>query len=259
MYIWGGKSDVGFKRQTNEDYLKGVYLGSDKEYIFLGMADGAGSHSQELQPAVLVLNEIEIYLNRIYANNKELFKDNIEFFLQDALLNANRILGALKLGNDEYYAGYGSSVTCVIIDNKRKFSFAHAGNTRLYLMRTDKEGNTTLKQLTKDGTKAQELVDTGSISAEEYYLHPDKLVMTNGIGILAEPFIQSFTSSLKDNDVLLLTTDGIHNAIKPEAIQRIVLASSDCISAADNLILGSAELKYIDNASALLFMSGVSE
>lgn len=253
MYQWGGRSDVGFRREINEDYIKVKWLGDKKEFLFAGIADGSGSHSQDLQPAVLVLNEIAISLDRIIESRKELFRDNIETFLSEAVYNANRILGGLKLGNNEYYAGFATSVTCMILTDSGEFTFAHAGNTRLYMLRT-KNGSTSVKQLTKDNTRAQELVDGGKVPFEEYYFHPDRLNLTSGIGIFANPFVQVFSAGLKDKDVLLLSTDGIHYAIKPDAISRIIMASDSCESAAANLISGGIEMKYNDNMSAVVIL-----
>ena len=50
----------------------------------------------------------------------------------------------------------------------------------------------------------------------------DRLVLTSGLGILPEPKLQILDNlSIKKNDILLMTTDGIHYAIRPEALSDI--------------------------------------
>lgn len=251
MLHWGGLTDVGFHRETNEDHIKAEYIDDTKKLLFASVADGMGSHNQDIQPAVLILNEITMHLKNAYSVKPDLFRENKLFFLQEALFHANRIIGAVKLGNEELFAGFAASVTCCIITEDGVFSFAHAGNTRLYLLRT-KNGDSNLLQLTKDATRAQILVDEGKLEPELYYSHQDRLALTSGIGVAADPFIQTFEGNLKENDVLLLTSDGIHYAIRPEGIKNVILASEGYEAAAANLITGAKEMKYNDNMSALL-------
>lgn len=251
MLHWGGLTDAGFHRETNEDHVKAEYIDRDKKLLFASVADGMGSHNQDIQPAILILNEISLHLKNAYSMNPELFRQNILFFLEEAYFHANRVIGAVKLGNEELFAGFAASVTCCILSDDGIFSFAHAGNTRLYLLRT-KNGESNLLQLTKDATKAQLLVDEGKLEPELYYSHQDRLTLTSGIGVVADPFIQTFEGRLKEKDVILLTSDGIHYAIRPEGIKNVILASEGYEAAAANLITGAKEMKYNDNMSALL-------
>lgn len=49
-----------------------------------------------------------------------------------------------------------------------------------------------------------------------------------------------------------MTTDGIHYAIRPEALSDIVLQSGTCSDAAKSLIEAAKIEKYPDNMSALI-------
>lgn len=81
----------------------------------------------------------------------------------------------------------------------------------------------------------------------------DRLVLTSGLGILPEPKLQILDNlSIKKNDILLMTTDGIHYAIRPEALSDIVLQSGTCSDAAKSLIEAAKIEKYPDNMSALI-------
>ena len=40
-YLYGGATDIGYKRETNEDYINIIEL--DSSTLFAALADGAGS------------------------------------------------------------------------------------------------------------------------------------------------------------------------------------------------------------------------
>lgn len=247
--LYGGVSDVGYQRTINEDYINLVEL--DDDTLFAIVVDGAGSFNSEYQPAIIVTLEITNAIKRVFEKDKELFLNNTGLFLNEAILNANRVLGAFKLGNEEMYSGFASALTCCVVCKSGRITFAHAGNTRLYLLRPMSDG-ATIKQLTKDHTKIQHLVDEGVIDEITYYQHPDRMVLYSGLGVVSEPTIQTFSGNIKTNDILLITTDGIHNAIRKEAMADIVYQSNDCKLAADMLIKGAKSLQNIDNMSAIV-------
>lgn len=45
MLHWGGLTDVGFHRETNEDHIKAEYIDDTKKLLFASVADGMGSHN----------------------------------------------------------------------------------------------------------------------------------------------------------------------------------------------------------------------
>lgn len=250
-YIYGGASDIGYKREVNEDYINIVEL--DDKTLFAIVADGAGSKCSAIQPASIVASEMLQILRRVFAENKDLFLSHMGLFLQEAIHTANRVLGAFKLGNEEMYAGFGASVTCCVCTAGGKFTLAHCGNTRLYLIRINQKDKVpTIKQISQDHTKARRLVDEGLLTIEHYHTHPDRLVITNSLGVTTDPVIQINSGALKENDILLMTSDGIHYSIIPEAIMQLVVSSENCDGASAALIEASKIQKYPDNMSAVV-------
>jgi len=250
-YIYGGSSNIGYKRTTNEDFINAVEL--DNQTLFALVADGAGSKCSMTQPASIVASEMLAAIRRVFEAERELFLAHTGLFLQEAMYTANRVLGAFKLGNEELYSGFGSSVSCCICAAGGKFTVAHCGNTRLYLIRVNARDKTpSIRQLTQDHTKARKLVDEGLLTLEHYHTHPDRLVITSSLGVTTDPVIQISSGSLKINDILLMTSDGIHYAIIPEAIMQLVVGSDNCDSASAALIEAALMQKYSDNLSAMV-------
>lgn len=250
-YYYGGASDIGYRRENNEDYMNILEL--DDKTIFAILCDGAGSKCSSLQPAAIAANHICETIKRIYQTSPHLFLSNTALFLQEAVISANQVLGAFRKGNEELYAGFGSGVTCCVCSENGKITFAHTGNSRIYLIRIHPKNRLPImRQLTRDHTKAQRLLDEGHITSEQYHTHPDRLVITSCLGITSEPIIQTYTGSLKKDDILLMTTDGIHYAIIPDAMMQLVIAAENCDSAVKALIEAAKMQKYPDNMSAVV-------
>ena len=217
-YLYGGRTDIGLNRELNEDHIN-IEEVSD-ELLFVAIADGAGSkNGNMLQPASI----------------------------------ANRILCAFKIANEELYAGFGSTLTvCLFFDDKRMV-FGHIGNNQLLLLRQNKAKDTYLpKVLTIEQTKAADLLNEGIIREDQFYTHPDRLVINGALGFYTDPVIQMFDMQMKDGDFVILTTDGIHDAVRAEIIGQIVLDAGDSDRAVSELIKTAKEQNYSDNMSAIV-------
>lgn len=253
-YLYGGLSDAGYKRELNEDFVSIQELNDDT--LFAVIADGAGSKASSMQPASIVTREINACVQRLFQKDPELFLENTELLLPEIILSANQVLGAFKTANEELYGGFGVSVTCCLLFGDNRFAFAHTGNTRLYLLRVNPaDGGIITKQITQDQTKAKKLLHEGYITAEQYHTHPDRLIITGGLGYITDPVIQTYSGKIKPLDFILLTTDGIHYAIRPEPMAEIVIRSNTCEDATKALVEAAKSLHYNDNMSSIVIFN----
>ena len=243
-YMLGAQVDIGNDREKQEDYVQFIEL--DDDNILCIIADGTGSVDQFPQPAAIVTESIKEQIEYVFKKDSKLFLSKPGFFLEFAMRSANKLLGGFKLGNEERYSGYAASVTCLLCSADNRIYFSHAGNTRLSLIRDG-----ALINLTSDHTRAYELFEEGKITEEQYYLHPDNLQLTSGIGVLLEPDIQTESGRIKETDILLMTTDGVHYSIQQQYIPVIVLESDGVSSAANALVTAAKSTKsYSDNIGA---------
>ena len=245
MYTAGAYIDIGFERESQEDYAQVEEL--DYENLLCVIADGSGSGGNDIKPAPIVVTDIVQEIKYLFNESKETFLTNPALFLKNAMMNANRVLAGFKLGNEEKYYGYASSVTCLLCGAENTIYVAHSGNTRLYVLRDG-----ALRQMTTDHTAAYDLLRDGVIDQETYYLHPGRLQLTSGIGYIVNPEIQSFKGKIRDSDLLVLTTDGVHYAVRPEAMASIILDSADVMDAAYTLVQAANSTKINDNVTAMV-------
>lgn len=237
---------MGFKTKIQEDYI----LFNDHDFgddiLFACIADGSGSKDSMFRPGAIVSHQVEKSLKRIYKKDKELFTTHSKIFLEEAFQSANNTLIGFKLGDETERIGFASTLSGILLERNGILTFAHVGNTRIYLIR---DGN--VLQLTKDHTEAQKLVDNGTITEENYYTAIERLRLYNGIGITDEPEVQTAKIRLKKNDVIVMTTDGIHYSYNSKAFFEILMRTETLDEAAKEMVKTALDLRnYPDNISA---------
>lgn len=253
--LYGGYSDVGWKRDINEDFIGAVNLNDN--VLFIALADGAGSkNGNMLQPASIAIREVTESLRIALNENEEAFHDNAEIFLKEAMYSANRIISAFTIANEELYSGFATTFTCYLLFNRKEVVFGHIGNAQLMLLRLNKAKDTYLpKILTKEHTKAHEMYEDGIIEYIDFVSHPDRMVVTGALGIATSPEFQIGRFNLKDRDFIILTSDGIHYAIRPEPLAQIVIDSENCDDASRALVEAAKGEKWNDNMSAMILFN----
>lgn len=262
MYLYGAKTNIGYQRTSQEDYVVVTEMNGDLLAI---IGDGSRTAQTETQggsvamlqvsPATICADSIVHFIKEIVDHDRDMFTKNAKFFLEQAMRQADINLSFFKIGNEEMYEGYFASMTCCYMTKEGIVYLAHVGNTRLYLLR-----NGNILQLTKDQTKAQQDVEDGILPIENYYMSANSLRITNWLGTGRQSnddgksLIQTREFPLKKGDVVVMTTDGIHYSINSKAIQMFTLESPDCITAADTLCKAAESEKYPDNYAAIVII-----
>ena len=164
--------------------------------------------------------------------------------MKRALINANRFVFQ-KASREEELAGMGTTAVCALVRGGNAF-ICHAGDSRAYLVRDGR-----LTQLTHDHSYVQELVDCGTITAEEAEHHPQKNIITRALGVdyRLDP---EFTSlAVQPGDILLLCSDGLTNAVPRPQLEQL-LRTGSFYDLPDLLIRAANENGGKDNITALL-------
>lgn len=230
----------GCRHEENQDYYRAGRLADDTHWLVLcdGMG-GASSGGVASEMAVGFLSEsIEKRLPDL------LTAEDVKGFLKDAALRCNAlILEESRRGQTPVTMGT-TMVTAVI--RAGMCHVVHAGDSRLYLLQ---KGN--LKLLTHDHSIVQELLDSGKITEEQAYVHPNKNIITSALGVDESIRIDYNEHKLAKGDMLLACSDGLSNMVRDGDLVRI-LKETSFFDIADQLVKQAVEAGGYDNITAIV-------
>jgi protein phosphatase len=125
---------------------------------------------------------------------------------------------------------------------------SHAGDSRAYLCR---EGS--LRQLTRDHTRVQELVDAGMMTREEAATHRMRNVLTNVLGGgMPLTDVDVHRVRLAASDTVLLCSDGLYDVVKDDEIASILTGAASAESGCRSLVDAALERGAPDNVTAVV-------
>ncbi|OGW36198.1 MAG: hypothetical protein A2010_13820 [Nitrospirae bacterium GWD2_57_9] len=226
-------TDTGRKRTNNED----AFL-IDQELRLYAVADGIGGHSGgEVASRIAV----ETLRERVREDRRERDPGDV---LNDAFILGNtRVIEAGA--TDRGLAGMGTTLTAVLLKGTSAH-LAHAGDSRAYLLR---EGM--LEQVTEDHGVVAEQVRAGIVTPDQARRSPYRHIITRALGIERELLVDRRTIELRENDVLLLCTDGLTEMIEDREIERILLSSA-LPDAVQGLIAAANRNGGVDNITVVV-------
>ncbi len=238
------KSDIGLVRSTNQDDCQtGIFPDGAAWAVVcdgMGGANG-GSTASSLAVETIVQKLFEGYISDM--DGEQLFA-----LMGGAVASANEAVYEAAQ-NDESLSGMGTTVVCAIVKNG-KAHILHAGDSRAYFY-----DGSTVRQITKDHSIVQELVDLGRIDPEEARVHPNRNLITRALGIAPELLTDYNTVDFGESSVLLICTDGLSNYITPERLLAFIQAGSG-EELTDKLIEAAKELGGSDNITVAVIASG---
>lgn len=199
------KTDIGLKRSTNQDaYAAGELPGSVAWAVVCDGMGGAAGGNYASSTAVKLISE------RICASYRVGMSSNsIRNVLTSAITAANISVYDMSVQNPDL-SGMGTTVVAALIVNG-SVCIAHAGDSRAYILNKN-----SLRQLTKDHSFVQEMVDRGSLTPDQAKDDPRKNLITRALGVSNDLRIDFCEEFIDENDVLLICTDGLTNFVETE-------------------------------------------
>lgn len=193
------KTDIGRARSTNQDSFFAGRIGESA--VFAVVCDGMGGANAGNVASENAVRCISDYIVRSYR--AEMTSDSVEQMLKNAVASANIELYDMSVGNP-VYNGMGTTAVLALVKGTTAV-IAHVGDSRIYLL------NNGVKQLTRDHSVVQSLIESGKITSEDAKVHPRKNVITRAVGAEENIAVDTAVLTLEDNDALLLCTDGLTN------------------------------------------------
>ncbi len=227
------------KRANNEDRLAYSY---SRDALLMVVADGMGGHHYgEIAAQIAVQTLADAFQREARPMLSDPFR-----FLQKGMTNAHHAILDYTAQHRLKDTPRTTCVACIVQDNIAYW--AHAGDSRLFLMRDGK-----VIAQTKDHSRIRLLVEEGMITEAQAVYHPDRNKIYSCLGSPHPPEIEfSRKTPLDHGDILLLCTDGLWGELSGE-MMAVALKGANLLQAVP-MLLNQAELKggaHGDNLSVV--------
>lgn len=236
MISVGFKTDKGRQRGGNEDSL--FILPEQQLYI---IADGVGGHNSGELASRLAVGYIAQYvaINQFSAvrNERELKR-----YLNSCIEGANELVYGKAAGENKGMAT--TTVLCCIRGDKAYV--VNVGDSRAYLIRDGM-----IRQITKDHTLVQEMLDNGLITEEEAAKHPDRHMITRAVGGDSRVRADFFNFEIYPRDVIILCSDGLYGETGDRMIAQIACGAQTMHGLATELVEAANRHGGNDNISVI--------
>ncbi len=234
--IFAGKTDIGLKRQNNEDAFS---LSPEQDFVLV--ADGmGGAAAGEVASKIFAETALEIFSDNANRSEKEIL-----YRVQKAYRIANEKMLA-HVTQHPRHRGMGCTAELLAFFGEG-FIHAHIGDSRTYRLR-----NEHLEKLTQDHTLVQQQYQEGLISADQVKTHPMRNVIFRAVGVAEELTIDMLTGKTYPEDLFLLCSDGLTDMIHDDQIQDILSCNIDLNQKSERLIECAKEAGGLDNITVVL-------
>jgi PPM family protein phosphatase len=226
-------SDVGRVRKDNQDSgYAGPWL--------LAVCDGVGGAARGDLASATAIGQ----LRKLDAKPGSTASDDMRSAVAGALHRANDRIAEL-VDDDPSLSGTSTTATLALFDGA-KLTFGHVGDSRAYLFRDDE-----IRQVTKDHTFVQSLIDEGRITEEESRTHPHRNLILKAIDGVHDIDADLFDIELVLGDRLLLCSDGASGVLDDGRLADILSMGTPDYAAVE-LVRASLEAGTNDNVTCIV-------
>lgn len=228
---WGALTDVGHRREVNEDSLV-------TESPIFAVADGMGGHSAgDVASKAVVSRLAEI------AGPPSVCTEDINRALALAVDDMKAGEGVTDLGTGTTVTG----VALAVVSEAPQLMVFNIGDSRVYQLSSG-----VLEQVTIDHSVVQELVDAGRITREEADVHPHGNVITRAVGFHEPPVpdyrILPLTAGLR----ILVCSDGLTKELTSYGIRHFLMSNPRPDDAVAALVTAALDNGGRDNVTAIV-------
>ena len=201
------RTDIGLKRELNQDYVFTADCSVGKLPNLYLVADGMGGHKAGGFASKYAVDTIVEKVNS--SKETEVFS-----ILYEAITEANYRIRK-KAAEDESMAGMGTTLVAATVIGD-VLQVANVGDSRLYVI------NEEIRQITIDHSYVEEMVRMGGLNREQARNHKNKNIITRAVGAQTTVNPDFFEVNLKSGDRIFMCTDGVSNMLTDEEILNIL-------------------------------------
>ena len=230
-------TDIGKVRELNQDY---VFTSEEPvgtlPNLFI-VADGMGGHNAGDYASRYTVETLVTELGT--STEPDPVKD-----IERAIGIANDHIRQ-KARQDSHLYGMGTTLVVATV-NGDELQVANVGDSRLYVV------NDKITQITTDHSLVEEMIKAGGLERSQARWHPDKNIITRAIGASEKDKVDFFKVKLKEDDTILMCSDGLTNMLEDEEILMILKGERDIVEKAEALVKAANDNGGADNIAVVL-------
>jgi protein phosphatase len=251
-----GKTDVGLVREHNEDCFLIADATRDKREsdprepisisvgpkgALLLVCDGMGGAAAGEVASQMAVDSISSALAATDPSPRDAFARRLRRAIEDA---NDRIYAQSRDNQNE--RGMGTTCTAVALVDE-VLVLGQIGDSRCYVLRGDR-----LAQVTKDQSLAWQLIEAGAMTAEEAKAFEHANIILQALGVQERVDVALSQVPLRQGDVVLVSSDGLHGPVSDEEILQILREEKDVKRACDRLVARALEREGPDNITVVV-------
>lgn len=245
----GAATDKGLVRDYNQDALLtfSALVSQGQDLLPIGLyivADGLGAEQSGDRASSLAMRTVANWVLR------EIYEPFLTQGTATGLRPINEVLTeAIVAANgkvQEQLPRSGTTLTCAFLLGTNAF-IAHVGDSRAYLI-----SRNSIRQLTKDHSLVNRLIELGQLTPEEAKTHPQRNVLYRAVGRSGTLEVDTYLQSLPTGSSLLLCCDGLWSMVPDEEILAVVNDTASPQTICRRLIAHAKDHGGEDNITVVL-------
>jgi protein phosphatase len=253
-----GRTDVGRTREHNEDAFVVADLTrgnatlqpevrthevGDRGSLFM-VADGMGGAAAGEIASAMAIEVVLRELSEAFGSADAPDETTYAAALKKATAAANAQIHSFALEHPEF-RGMGTTATVAGVLGDTLY-LAQVGDSRAYLVRDG-----VARQITKDQSLMQKLIEAGEITEEEAEQSERRNIILQALGPEAQIRVDLTHQKVRRGDVLVLCSDGLSGQVKQDEIARVVTEQPDLMLVCKTLIDRANENGGPDNITVI--------
>jgi PPM family protein phosphatase len=254
-----GRTDVGRTREHNEDAFVVADLSTNdaslqpsvrqhrvgpKGTLFM-VADGMGGAAAGEIASQMAIEIVLKELRESWIPLQQPTPDAFATSLRRAAQSANQMIHGYASSHQEF-RGMGTTATIAGLLADTLY-LAQVGDSRGYLVRDGQA-----KQITKDQSLMQKLIEAGELTEEEAAMSERRNIILQALGPEPNIKVDLTFQRLRRGDTLVICSDGLSGQVSREDIAQVVTDEKDLVQACRKLIDKANQAGGPDNITVII-------
>jgi serine/threonine protein phosphatase PrpC len=200
-------SNIGFEKKFNEDAVEVVELENE---LLAVLCDGVGGdYGGDMASKIAIKSSTYFFT----TNDSSDYSERIKYALEES---NNFVINHSE--SSELLKTMATTIEMLYLKDNLAF-WGHIGDSRIYHLRSGK-----IKQVTKDHSLVQKLLDEGFITHQQAAHHPNKNIIMKALGdnAFVEPDISKIKLNEYEDNRFFICSDGISNLLSDNELEEIL-------------------------------------